>query len=364
MAISFDLTEEQQLLVDTIAKFAMNELRKAAREAEETTELPKRLIETGWALGLVPSNIPEAYGGFGAHSALNGVLAAEHLAYGDLAATLAIMAPALFASPLERCGTEAQKTAYLPRFADEPYYPATAALIEPRIRFDPYYLHTTAEVDGDTYRLNGHKCFVPLAAEARLMLVYAREDDQTQAFIVERDTPGVTVGPRESNMGWRALPTYEVALADVRVPRENRLGGEGGCDFRQVLGYSKVGLAAMAVGVAKAAYEFAREYAKERVTFGEPIAQKQAIAFMLAEMALEIDAVRLMTWEAAWKLDKGQDATRECYLAKMTADDMALKVTDNAVQVLGGHGYIRDNPVEMWLRNARGFVTMEGMATA
>jgi alkylation response protein AidB-like acyl-CoA dehydrogenase len=124
-----------------------------------------------------------------------------------------------------------------------------------------------------------------------------------------------------------------------------------------------VGLAAMAVGVAKASYEYAREYAKQRETFGAPIATRQAIAFMLAEMAMEIDGVRLLVWEAAWKLDKGQDATRECYLAKMTADDMSLKVTDNGVQILGGHGYIRDHPVEMWLRNARGFVTMEGMAT-
>jgi alkylation response protein AidB-like acyl-CoA dehydrogenase len=161
----------------------------------------------------------------------------------------------------------------------------------------------------------------------------------------------------------RALPTYELTLDTVRVPKANKLGGDAGCDLTKILNYSKVGLAAMAVGVAKASYEYAREYAKQRETFGAPIATRQAIAFMLAEMAMEIDGVRLLVWEAAWKLDKGQDATRECYLAKMTADDMSLKVTDNGVQILGGHGYIRDHPVEMWLRNARGFVTMEGMAT-
>jgi alkylation response protein AidB-like acyl-CoA dehydrogenase len=180
---------------------------------------------------------------------------------------------------------------------------------------------------------------------------------------VEQGTPGVTLGMRESNLGLRSLATYELSLDAVRVPKANRLGGDAGCDITQILNYSKLGLAALAVGIAKGAYQHANVYAKERVVWGEPIAQKQAIAFMLAEMATDVDALRLMVWEAAWRLDKGLDATRECYLAKMTADDAALRVTDNAVQIMGGHGYIRDNPVEMWLRNARGFVTMEGMAT-
>jgi acyl-CoA dehydrogenase len=146
------------------------------------------------------------------------------------------------------------------------------------------------------------------------------------------------------------------------VPAANRLGGDAGCDFAKLMNYSRVGLAAMAVGVARAAFEYARDYAKERRAFGVAIAQKQAIAFMLAEMALEIDATRLLTWEAAWKLDKGEEATREAYLAKNYAADMVLKVTDNAVQVLGGHGYIREHPVEMWLRNGRGFAAFEGLA--
>ncbi len=361
--ISFDLTEEQQLFVDTVTKFATNELRQAAREADEAAQLLAPLIETGWALGLVPSNIPDVYGGFGEHSALNGVLAAERLAYGDLSAALYILAPALFAFPILECGTEEQRQKYLPLFTAEKFFPATAALIEPRLQFDPYNLQTSARADGDAYILNGHKCFVPIAGDADVLLIYANDSGQMQAFIVTRGANGLLVGPRESNLGLRALPTYELSLSDVRVPKENRLGGEAACDIRKILNYSKVALAALAVGVAKGAYEFARDYAKERVAFGEPIAQKQAIAFMLAEMALEIDAVRLQTWEAAWRLDKGQDATRECYLAKLSADEMALRVTDNAVQVLGGHGYIRDNPVEMWLRNARGFVTLEGVAT-
>ena len=361
--ISFDLTEEQQLLVDTAMRFAGNELRKAAREADESTQIPAHLIDTGWSLGIVPSNIPELYGGFGDHSTLNGVLAVEALAYGDLSAALNILAPALAAFPILLYGSDEQKQAYLPKFCGEKFFAATAALVEPRILFDPRHLQTTATPSGDRFVLNGRKCLVPLAADAELVMVYANQDGVTQAFIVEKGAAGLSIGARESNLGLRALPTYELELRDVRVPRANRLGGETGCDITRLLNYSKVALAALAVGVAKGAQEHAVAYAKERVVWGEPIAQKQAIAFMLAEMAMDIDAVRLMTWEAAWRLDKGLDAARECYLAKMSADDMALKVTDNAVQVMGGHGYIRDNPVEMWLRNARGFVTMEGMAT-
>jgi acyl-CoA dehydrogenase len=361
--ISFDLTEEQQLLVDTAMRFAGNELRKAAREADESTQIPAHLIDTGWSLGIVPSNIPEQYGGFGAHSALNGVLAAEALAYGDVSAALNILAPSLAAFPILLCGSDEQKQAYLPRFCGEKFFAATAALVEPRILFDPRHLQTTASLCGDAFVLNGQKCLAPLAAEAELLLVYANQEGVTQAFIVEQGAAGLSVGVRESNLGLRALPTYELELRDVRVHRANRLGGEAGSDITCLLNYSKVALAALAVGVAKGAHEHAVAYAKERVVWGEPIARKQAIAFMLAEMAMDIDAVRLMTWEAAWRLDKGLDAVRGCYLAKMSADDMALKVTDNAVQVMGGHGYIRDNPVEMWLRNARGFVTMEGMAT-
>jgi alkylation response protein AidB-like acyl-CoA dehydrogenase len=361
--ISFDLTEEQQLLVDTAMRFATNELRKAAREADESAQLPPHLIDTGWSLGIVPSNIPEIYGGFGEHSALNGVLGAEALAYGDLSAALNILAPSLAAFPILLGGTEAQKQAYLPKFAGEKFFPASAALIEPRVLFDPRRLHTTAAADGDSYALNGQKCLVPIALDAELLLVYANEDGQTQAFIVEKGTAGVSICARESNLGLRALPTYELELKSVRVPKMNRLGGEAGCNITRILNYSKVALAALAVGVAKGALEHAVAYAKERMVWGEPIARKQAIAFMLADMAMDVDAVRLMVWEAAWRLDKGLDTARECYLAKMSADDVALKVSDNAVQVMGGHGYIRDNPVEMWLRNARGFVTMEGMAT-
>jgi len=195
-----------------------------------------------------------------------------------------------------------------------------------------------------------------------VLLVYAEENGSGQGFIVEKGTKGLEIGEREKNMGVKALATYEVSLKNCRVPKENRLGGEKGCDFNRLMNRSRVALSAMAVGVAKAAFEYSRDYAKERVAFGEPIASRQTIAFMLAEMAIEIDATRLMTWEAAWKLDRKEEATKEASLVKSYADDMALMVTDRGVQILGGHGYVREHPVELWLRNGRGFITFDGMA--
>jgi len=360
--IAFDMTEEQKMIVEAVSKFALEEMREAARECDEAGHIPRELIDTAWEFELIASHVPEAYGGFGEHSALTGVLVAEELAYGDLSIALHALAPGLVAFPLLEAGTEEQKTTYLSSFCDPAFKPATAALTEPRYDFDPNELATTATQEGDAYVLNGQKCYVPLATDADPLLVWAAENGSTQGFLVPRGTPGLAIGEREKNMGIKALATYELALNDCRVPRANKLGDEAGCDFSRLLNHSRVALAAMAVGVARAAYEYAREYAKERKAFGEPIASRQAIAFMLAEMAIEVDATRLMAWEAAWKLDRGEEATQACYLAKTYADDMVLTVTDRAVQVLGGYGYIRDYPVEMWLRNGRGFATFDGMA--
>lgn len=360
--ISFDLTEEQRMLTETVQRFAIRNMRAVYREAEDTGTLPEEVVEKGWDLGLVPSSIPDQYGGFGAPSAITGALYAEELGWGDLAISLHLLAPALVAIPILHCGTEAQKEAYLPQFCDAGYFPATAALVEPRVQFDPNHLTTTAVLDGDAYVLNGVKAFVPVAAGAELLLVYANEDGKTQAFLVDGHSPGVQVGNREQSMGFNALATYRVELHDVRVPVEQRLGGARGCHFGRLLSHTNVAMSALAVGVARAAFEYARDYAKQRVAFGEPIAARQAIAFMLANMATDIDAVRLMNWEAAWKLDQGEDATKEAYLARVEANQMVLKVTDSAVQVLGGHGYIREYPVELWLRNGRGFANLDGLA--
>jgi acyl-CoA dehydrogenase len=267
-----------------------------------------------------------------------------------------------------RClsGTDEQKNNILPALGEATPPPFTAALIEPGISFDSSALKTTAKRDGSDYVLDGAKCYVPLAGDARLMLVYARDSEtgKIDGYLVEKGTDGLTVGKREKLMGVRALPTYPVNLSNVHVPAECKLGGDQGTAYQRLLSHSRIALAALAVGVARSAAEYARDYAKERVQFNAPIATKQSIAFMLAEMAIEVDAARLMAWEAAWKLDTdpNTDATEEAYLAKEYADKAVLFVADCAVQTLGGHGYIREHPVERWLRNARGFATFEGLA--
>ena len=360
--ISFSPTEEQQMIVSMVKQLANDEMRKIYRQCDENGAIPDSVIDTAWKMGLTSSSIPEEYGGPGGeHSAITGSLLAEELAWGDLSMAMHILCPALFAYPVLEMGTETQRKKYLPPFCDEKYKAATAAVIEPRFGFDPYSLSTVARPDGNGYVLDGKKCYVPLAAEADLLLIYAAENGSSQGFIIEKGTKGLEVGEREKNMGIKALATYELSLKNCRVPKENRLGGPKGCDFNRIMDRSRVALSAMAVGVAKAAFEYSRDYARERVAFGEPISSRQAIAFMLAEMAIEIDATRLMTWEAAWKLDRKEEATKEASLVKSYADDMVVMVTDCAVQILGGHGYVREHPVELWLRNGRGFAAFDGM---
>ncbi|HET8644990.1 MAG TPA: acyl-CoA dehydrogenase family protein [Vicinamibacteria bacterium] len=359
---SFEPSEDQKTLVEAVRRYAGRELRPAMRPADEARALPPQVTRAGWELGLVQGSLPEEFGGFGERSALTGVLAAEELAWGDLAGALALLAPGLVAVPVLLRGSDQQRRELLPVFAQDDYRPAAAALMEPRFDFQPSALKTTARRRGGDYVLSGRKCNVPFAAEAEWTLVYADLEGRTQAFLVRQGTAGLAVRERERNMGLHALPLYEVDLSECVVPAGQRLGGEEGGDLGPVFDASRVAWAALAVGLARAAYEYALDYARTRQAFGEAIAQRQSIAFMLAEMATEVEAARLLAWEAAWRLDQGQDAAQAAYLARNLADDMALMVADRAVQVLGGHGYIRDYPVELWLRNARGFAVLDGLA--
>jgi len=366
--IGFDLTDEQRMIRDTVMAFAVGEIRPAARPADESGEIPASLIAQSWELGLVCGPIPEEYGGYGdQRSAVTGAIVAEELAYGDLAIAIHMLAPRLIAFPVLEMGTEAQRSALLRRFCGTGFVPGSAALMEPLYDYDASALATTAVRDGSGFVLNGAKCYVPLAAEAPSILVFAASPvpgfEHVDGFIVDRVTPGLTLSEPEKNMGVKSLKTYHLTLNDCRIDAEARLGGENGAYFTRLLSESRVALAAMAVGVARAAFEYARDYAKERKAFGVAIATKQAIAFMLAEMAIEIDAARLLVWEAAWRLDKGEAALKESYQARNYAAQACLTVADNAVQVLGGHGYIREHPVELWLRNARGFAILDGLAT-
>jgi acyl-CoA dehydrogenase len=359
---SFEPTEEQKMAVNAAKKLALKEFRSRMRDADESGEPAAEWMQAGWELGLLPASISEEFGGFGERSALTWVLAAEELAWGDLSATLALTAPNLVAVPVLLCGSTEQKLELLPLFCTDSYIHGSAALMEPRFNFDPNEPQTTATRKNGKYVLSGMKCNVPFAEQSDWMLVYASLEGKCQGFLVKKNSPGLIVKEREKNMGMRAFPLYGVELNECEIPISQQLGGEAGTDFALLLNSSRVALSAMALGVARAAYEFALDYTKNRKAFGEPLAQRQSIAFTLAEMITEIEAARMLVWEAAWRLDHGQNATKEAYLAMNYTSDISLMITDRAVQFLGGYGYIRDYPVELWLRNARGFGILEGIS--
>jgi alkylation response protein AidB-like acyl-CoA dehydrogenase len=221
--------------------------------------------------------------------------------------------------------------------------------------------------DGEEYVLKGRKCIVPLAADSDNLLVFATTNQGAgfagvDAFIVPRTAENLVISEREKNMGLKALATYEVTLNDVRVPLASKVGGDGGIDYLNLLSRSRLALAAMAVGVMRRAAEHSRDYAKDRIAFGEPIGSRQTIAFMVGEMFMETDSTRMLVWEAAWKCDRGEEFAKDAALAKNYAADKCMKVCDGAIQVMGGHGYVRDNMPELWFRNARAFSTLDGIA--
>jgi acyl-CoA dehydrogenase len=366
--VSFELSDEQRMVQETVASFAVDQIEPLAHESEESGSVPEDVIAKGWELGLVGGCIPEEYDGFGEGlSALTNVIATEEMAAGDLAIALHLMSPTMLAYSVLDQGTEEQKKEFLPNYCGEGFKPASCALVEPKFDFCASTLFTTAEQEYGEYVINGKKCLAALAAESDFVLVFAATSPGmgfagVDAFILPRDSKGMEIGEREKNMGVNALATYPVTFKDCRVPVSARLGGEAGSDYLRLLSRSRIALAALAVGMSKRAVAHSRDYARDRVAFGEPIGSRQAIAFMLAEMAIEVDASRMLAWEAAWLCDKGLDFFREASMAKNYAADAAMMVGDRSVQIMGGHGYIRENPVELWFRNARGFATFEGMA--
>ena len=309
----FEPNEEQKMLVDSVERYALNDLRAAAHDADEAGELPAALVQKGWELGVLQASIPEAYGGFGDRSAVTGVLAAEELGYGDLTAGLAVMAPAAYAIPILVAGSEEQKKSLLPPVVEGDWKPYVAAYAEPNLDFYAAEMRTTAVRKNGSYVLNGVKCMVPYAAKAAgLVGVRRARTGRRRRSSYLRRPPGLKVGEREAWCGLNALPTHRVTLEGVSVPADARLGGDAGHDPVPLIAAAQTATAGLAIGLARAAYEYALAYAKDRTVFGVPIAQKQSIAFTLAEMATDIEAIRLLAWEAAWLLDEGKDAAPGC----------------------------------------------------
>ncbi len=361
MGISFTLTPEQRELQALARAFAAKELRPMAAEWDAKCEHPPGLLARAAALGLTSYRIPREYGGGGV-DAVTGAIVAEELSFGCAGLAGPIGATMFPVRPLVRFGTEEQRQGYLPRLASERGCLAAIAFTEPQAGSDLNALRASARRDGDVWVLNGEKCYVTNGGIAELTVVFARSDAGLSAFLVEREDPGVRAGRKEETLGLRASHTGSLVLEDARIPADRLLGDEGdglavALDFFE---HSRPQVAAAAVGLARAAFEYATGYAREREAFGKPLIAKQGVSFKLAEMAMEIEAARLLTWRACAALDAGDDAVLLGSYAKAFAADTAMRAATDAVQILGGAGVMRDHPVEKWLRDAKVLQIVEG----
>jgi acyl-CoA dehydrogenase len=365
--ISFALTPEQRELRALSREFAEKEIRPKAAEYDEHQTHPADIVQKAHELGLMNVHIPEELGGPGLPG-FEGMLIGEELSWGCSGIAVSIVANMLGAGPVLIAGSDEQKREWLPPLLEEPIL-CSFALSEPDAGSDAARIKTVAERRGDEYVLNGSKMFITNAGHAAWSVVFASTDRSKghkglSAFVVPMDAEGVSIEKHLDKMGQRATDTSAFALNDVVVPAANRLGEEGD-GFKiamQTLDLTRPGTAAGAVGVAQAAFEYSVGYAKERVTFDVPIAMHQGVNFLIADMATETEAARLLTWQAAWMLDQGygRKATLYSSFAKRFSADTAMKVTTDAVQIFGGYGYIKEYPVEKLMRDAKLFQIYEG----
>ncbi len=366
MPIQLQLSDDQLALRTLARDFARDVIRPAAPHHDETGDFPWEVLRQAHALGLMNTHIPEEYGGLGL-SAMDGVLLAEELAFGCSGIGTAMEANGLAQQPVILGASEALKRRYLAPLTEE-LRMCAYAVTEPGAGSDVQGMATTAVRKGDRYVLNGSKMWITNAGVADWYFVVALTDPGKRArggmtaFIVERDQPGVLVGKKEQNMGQRASDTRGITFEEVEVPVENVVGreGDGWKLAMAAFDYTRPAVAAAAVGVARAAMEYAIAYAQERSAFGVPIAQHQAVAFMIAEMAMGVEAGRLLCWQAAEMKDRGERNTIQASTAKAFCADMCMKVCTDAVQVFGGYGFNREYPVEKLMRDAKIFQIYEG----
>jgi butyryl-CoA dehydrogenase len=361
----FALNEEERAVRDTVREWAEREVAPGAAQRDEEERYDRTLFERAGELGLTGLPYPEAYGGAGMGT-FAWVLAAEEIAAVDMALAVSLSVHVLSQLCIYANGTDAQKDRFLP--------PMTAgrelgafALTEPQAGSDAAALSLSAVRDGDDYLLSGTKIWITNGGEAARTIVFATIDRSLgkagiTAFVVEADTPGFRLGSRERKMGIRGTTGYELVFEEARVPAANRLGEEG--DGLRValsaLGAGRISIAAACTGLARSAMELAARYALQRRQFGRAIADQEMIQAMLAEMAVGVDAARLLTWRAARLRDAGQPINAPSSMAKWYASDVAMRVTTDAVQIYGGAGYSRDNPVERLMRDAKGAQIYEG----
>jgi alkylation response protein AidB-like acyl-CoA dehydrogenase len=354
----FDLTpdEDQQMIRDTVAEFATERLRPAAPAADTACEAPAELLSTATELGLTMLGVPEQLGGVGSErSTVTGVLIAEALAHGDMGLAVACLAPSAVSNALVLWGDADQQSTYLPAFVGENVPAAALAVLEPWPLFDPFKLDTTARRTPEGYRLDGVKSLVPRAAEAELFVVAASLDGSPALFIVESSDVIVEAEPA---MGLRAASMGRLVLDDVTIPRSALLGSRE--TYADCIRLSRLGWCALAVGTAQAVLDYVIPYVNERVAFGEPISHRQGVAFKVADIGIELSGMRLLTYRAASRAEQGKSFAREVALARKLCTDKGMAIGSDGVQLLGGHGFVKEHPVERWFRDLRAVGLMEG----
>jgi alkylation response protein AidB-like acyl-CoA dehydrogenase len=362
----FDLTpdDDQKMIVETVNEFAEEFLRPAARDADTAAASPPELIAKAAELGITAIKVPEDFDGIAENrTCVTSALVAEALAYGDMGLALPILAPGGVASALTHFGSADQQGTYLKEFAGDNVPQACVAITEPHPLFDPTMLKTTAVRTPSGYRLDGVKSLVPAAGSCELLIVAAQLDGRPTMFIVETSSQGLTIKPDRS-MGIRAAALGQVALDKVAVPLSARLGHDNADhaqNYSEAIALSRLGWAALAVGTCHAVLDYVIPYVKEREAFGEPIARRQSVAFMCADIAIELDGLRLLTWRGAARADRGLPFAREAALARKLAADKGMRIGLDGVQLLGGHGYTKEHPVERWYRDLRAVGVAEGV---
>ncbi|WP_349632744.1 acyl-CoA dehydrogenase family protein [Lujinxingia vulgaris] len=370
--MGYGLSDDQKMYQKTARDFARDVIRPASEHHDKTGEYPWEILTKAWELGLLNTMVPAEYGGLGL-GALEACILSEEMAWGCTGIGTAMEANQLATAPLIMFGTDEQKKKYLGMLVDSlkddgtPHM-AAYCVTEPGAGSDVQGVKTRAIKDGDVYRISGQKMWITNGAKASWYFVLAYTDQDAgyrglTGFIVDADSPGIEVGRKEINLGQKASDTRSISFDNVEVPAENVLGGKEGGGWAQAMGAfdkSRPIVASAAVGLARAAFEHARAYSLERTTFGKPIAHHQAVSFMLADMAMNIQAARHLVWESAWLHDQGERNTKQAAFAKAFAADMAVKVASDAVQVYGGYGYSTEYPVEKLYRDAKIFQIYEG----
>ncbi|NEW40975.1 acyl-CoA dehydrogenase [Nocardia cyriacigeorgica] len=363
----FDLTpsDEQQMIVETVREFAAEILRPAAHDADEAAAAPKDLLGRAAELGITLINVPEELEGAASErGAVTNSMVAEALAHGDMGLALPILAPSGVAVALSQWGTDAQQKTYLPAFTGENVPQAAVVISEPRALFDPFALQTKAVRSPSGYRISGVKSLVPAAADAELFIVAAELDGRPALFIVESDAQGLVV-EADPSMGLRAAGLGRIILDNVAVGTDALLGDgdskQHAEDYADAVRLARLGWASLAIGTGQAVLDYVIPYVNEREAFGEPISHRQAVAFMVANIAIELDGLRLVTLRGASRAEQGLSFAREAALAKKLATDKGMQIGLDGVQLLGGHGFTKEHPVERWYRDLRGIGVAEGV---